>query len=234
MKTVENPAAKLSRLGTITTAWAKSAQSQFELTRRQKPPQYIRYQSYKRYLRAEFEQKCIYCRSPDSVHPNDHKTYAVEHYWPKEHFPERECDYDNLFYACSMCNAYKDDYWPRSENEPFSPNPCHHVMTEHVRFVDGEVVAGSAHGAFMAETLQLNDEALVAWRKAHMWTIGALEAEVTNLRSLKKKVRKKVAQCGGKLDVDRDLADIDAKIEQHEATLDCYCGTTLTGYAAGA
>jgi hypothetical protein len=192
-----------------------------------KPPQYTQYQTYKRWLRFEFEQKCIYCRRPDSVHPHDYKTYAVEHYRPKEHFPERACNYDNLFYACSMCNSYKADYWPQDENEPFFPNPCDYVMMEHVRFVNFKVSADSTHGAFMVETLQLNDEALVNWRKAHVRIIRTLETEVADLKRLKKKLRNKVAQSAGAFDADNDRVDIDAKIQQHLATLDCYCGTTL-------
>lgn len=195
--------------------------------RRQKPPQYMRYQSYKRFLRLEFEQKCIYCCRPDSVHPSDHKTYAVEHYWPKEHFPEKKCDYDNLFYACAMCNSYKDDYWPQNEDEPFFPNPCDHTMGDHVLFDNCVVVAFSAPGAFMQETLQLNDEALVMWRRSHTWTVRSLETEVAQLKALKKRLKKMATKSTATVDVSEDLAGIEAKIQEHLATLDRHCGTTL-------
>jgi len=199
----------------------------YRLARRIKPPVYVRYHSFKPHLRLEFEQKCVYCRRPDSVHPNDVQGFAVEHHRPKRRFPERECDYTNLFYACASCNSYKGEYWPEDEGEPFFPNPCDHVMVEHVCFVDGHVDARSVHGAFMVEALQLDDDDLVGWRRAHIFMIRVLEQEVANLQRLGKKLRKRVAQSGGTIDASDELTAIDDQVAQHLHSLNCYCGTTL-------
>jgi hypothetical protein len=197
-------------------------------SRRLQPRHYTRYGSFKKYLRIEFEQKCIYCRRPDSVHPNDHKSFAVEHYRPKDRFEDLTCDYHNLFYACSMCNSYKGEYWPQSDDEPFFPNPCDHVMMDHVRFVDCMVEAKSKHGAFMRDALRLNDETLVSWRKSAVHIIRSFEKEIAELKSLKIKLRKRINRGEQDLDLGRDIEKIAGEIVDHLATLDRFCGTTLT------
>jgi hypothetical protein len=50
---------------------------------------------------------------------------------------------------------------------------------------------------------------------------------VADLKALRKRLKKKATKSGATLDVGEDLADIDAMIQEHLATLDRHCGTTL-------
>lgn len=49
------------------------------------PGPFKRYQTYKQYLRTEFDRKCVYCRAPDG--PKTRAGYHVDHYRPKVSFP---------------------------------------------------------------------------------------------------------------------------------------------------
>jgi len=161
------------------------------------------------------------------VHPNDFKTYAVEHYWPKRHFIQKECDYSNLYYSCPNCNSLKGEYWPVDDNEPYFPNPCDHIMIDHVRFAEGIVDTQSVHGEFMTEALQLNECQVVEWRKSHNWTIRALQTEVVELQQVKKRIGNKASLGSVSTNISTDLAKIDRQITEHIAALDRACGTTL-------
>jgi DNA-binding Lrp family transcriptional regulator len=126
-----------------------------------------------------------------------------------------------------MCNSYKGTYWPQNPEEPFFPNPCDHVMTEHVRFIDFRVEAKSKHGGFMEEALRLNEETLVSWRKSHARMIRAFEREIAELKKLKRKLRKRVTRDEHGQEVGRDIETIEGQIADRLATLDQLCGTTL-------
>jgi HNH endonuclease len=194
--------------------------------RRLHPPIYVRYQSYKQHVRPEFEQKCIYCRRPDSFHPNDSDAFAVEHYLPKEHFPDLKCKYSNLYYACSKCNSYKGEYYPQRPEDPFFPNPCDHVMIEHVRFEQGVVETISDHGGFMVEALHLNAKELADYRGGMEALIRATENELRHLHRLEKKINKEI-QAGGSTQANVDIGKVATEIVSKERLLDRLCGRTL-------
>lgn len=149
--------------------------------RRLKPPAYKRYGSFKRALQHEFDRTCIYCRMPDTGHQDLH--YTVEHYRPKglPRFSHLLCDYGNLYYCCHTCNSLKSDDWPVDENAgPFVPNPCEHVMSDHLRFdrATGRVEPRSEWGRHAERLLRLNDDDLVRLRKDRLTTLGALEVQI--------------------------------------------------------
>ena len=61
-----------------------------------------------------------------------------------------------LFYACNCCNRRKGNYWPgdfEEIHEHFIPNPCDHVMFEHLRYNDAKVDEQSETGNFTIEHL---------------------------------------------------------------------------------
>ncbi|MFO8074264.1 MAG: HNH endonuclease [Polyangia bacterium] len=143
-------------------------------TRREQPPQYQQYRTYKPFLRREFERKCIYCRLPDTLKGKD--SFGVEHYRPKQHFPELEFDYDNLFYACNCCNSRKGAFWPTQDQlarGEFIPNPCDHVIFKHLRYSGAQVEPRTAAGELCWEVLDLNDEDSVAYRE---FVIGLIKS----------------------------------------------------------
>lgn len=67
----------------------------------------------KKQLAKDFVNRCAYCDDLDSI-AGGYKTYPVEHFAPKEKFPQLEFQYDNLLYSCPYCNRSKSDDWPSS------------------------------------------------------------------------------------------------------------------------
>jgi hypothetical protein len=125
------------------------------------PPQYKRYQSYKRHLRVDFEYECAYC----NIHENEvggPRFFTVEHYCPKadDKFPHLATVYSNLLYGCQVCNPFKLDDWP-SDN-PIADDtgyldPCKHDFDEHFEPHRGFRVRGlTGPGKYMVERLHLN------------------------------------------------------------------------------
>ena len=88
----------------------------------------------------------------------------MEHYRPKSRFPSLAAIYSNLFYACSTCNIFKDDYW-NDRPEFHIPNPCDHVMSEHLMFQDHMIEHRSERGSIAIETLRLNNENSTDYRR---------------------------------------------------------------------
>jgi HNH endonuclease len=125
-------------------------------------------------LRREFHEQCVYCRKADR---GNREFFGIDHFRPKSLFPQLAVSYTNLFYACNPCNARKGDYWPDDEHEHagmFIPNPCDHVMFEHLRYVDGTTQPKSRTGQFTIARLDLNDPAAVRSRLADEQAINAM------------------------------------------------------------
>ena len=66
-------------------------------------------------LVAEQGGICCYCMS--RISPESEKSH-IEHFWPKDHFPDKDMEYDNLFASCQgnyesedYCGHRKNDWW---------------------------------------------------------------------------------------------------------------------------
>lgn len=70
----------------------------------------------KKHLSADFGHRCAYCDDLDE-YGGGYRAYHVEHFAPKEKFPELRYDYDNLLYACPWCNRAKWDIWPSDNSK---------------------------------------------------------------------------------------------------------------------
>lgn len=165
--------------------------------RRITPKQYKSYKTYKKYLRAEFSKQCVYCRMPDGMRGSD--SFGVDHYRPKEKFPELAVAYENLFYACSACNSRKGDYWPSAEESTrgvFVPNPCDHKMGAHARYRIARVEGRSVAGKWLIELMQLNDERVVGYRSVMLTTIKALESRLVEIETNQRQVRRTMESLG--------------------------------------
>lgn len=116
----------------------------------------------KKYLACDFNHRCAYCDDLDSI-GGGYRTYHVEHFAPKEKFPELINTYDNLLFSCPYCNGSKSDDWP-SENSNISfvgnagyIDPC---LDEYYVHLDrdektGEIIYKTNLGQYMYEHLQL-------------------------------------------------------------------------------
>src|SRR3954466_9576182 len=76
--------------------------------RKHGPSGYVRYQSYKDWLRDEFVFRCVYCREREPWYSNK-AVFSVDHVVPQSADPARVCDYKNLVYACTRCNSTRGD-----------------------------------------------------------------------------------------------------------------------------
>src|SRR5437870_168701 len=99
------------------------------LQRRHGPNGYADYRLYKPWLRDDFGFRCVYCLCRERWEPNGHYAFSVDHVAPQVTHPERACDYDNLLYACSICNACR-------QGRPLPVDPCSEAMAAHLRTLD--------------------------------------------------------------------------------------------------
>lgn len=159
--------------------------------RTEKPGQYKNYRSYKPTLRVEFKHRCVYCCAPDADRP---ESYAVEHYLPKKDFPQLECAYENLFYACNSCNTRKGKYWPKGPQLKagrFIPNPCDHVMFQHLRYNGVSVEARTEAGRFTVAMLDLNSPKALQHRTNVLTALESLNVRVEKFEAARNRLKQK-------------------------------------------
>lgn len=152
--------------------------------RRLQPRQYSSYRPYKPYLKDEFGSQCVYCRLPDGMKGQD--SFGVDHYAPQKRFPALKTVYSNLFYACNCCNSRKGEFWPTNAQwkaKEFIPNPCNHIMFEHLRYRGAKAEAKSTAGQLAENVLDLNDPDSVQYRELVLDVIRSLEAQKRRLQS---------------------------------------------------
>src|SRR5438132_86366 len=73
--------------------------------RRHGPCGYSAYQFYKPWLRDEFAFRCFYCLWRERWQADGHHGFGAEHVHPQGTQPGQRLDYDNMIYACNMCNS---------------------------------------------------------------------------------------------------------------------------------
>lgn|SRR5574343_21001 len=82
----------------------------------ERPVSVTDYSDFKPYLRREAAERCVYCAiNENPIGGYDH--FHVEHFRPKSlsQFNHLLNDFENLFYACAICNRFKSNDWP---NDP--------------------------------------------------------------------------------------------------------------------
>ena len=102
--------------------------------------------------------------------PKTAAAFGIDHYRPKSRpeFATLATLYDNLFYACNCCNSRKGKHWPTEDQwnrGEFIPNPCDHIMFQHLRYNGANVETRSSAGKHAEKILMLNDEDSVKYRE---------------------------------------------------------------------
>ena len=152
--------------------------------RSETPGAYADYRRYKPFLQIEFERKCVYCRTPDTM--KGYEGFGVDHYRPKKKFPSFSTVYSNLFYCCNQCNTRKGEYWPipSLETTHFIPNPCDHVMFANLQFKGAEVHPKSQAGIIAIDYLDLNDDASLEHRQLVNFALDMFESKRKEIQGL--------------------------------------------------
>jgi len=115
--------------------------------RRHGPAGYTDYASYRPWLEDEFSFRCAYCLKRMVWAPSD--IWVVDHLIPQHEAPELECEYDNLVFACHLCNGRKGC------NRV--PDPCKVAYGACLRVEpDGRVTPLNADGHRLEKVLRLN------------------------------------------------------------------------------
>ncbi|NJM08404.1 hypothetical protein HC891_22855 [Candidatus Gracilibacteria bacterium] len=91
-------------------------------------------------------------------------TSALSIFAPKNSYPELRTDYNNLLYACTVCNSYKSDDWP--SETPLDDgcgylDPTEHNYDEHFALGADFMLEGlSPVGRYMIQRMRLNRKML--------------------------------------------------------------------------
>lgn len=115
----------------------------------------------KKRLILDFEHRCAYCDDHDR-YIGGSKMYHVEHFAPKEKFPELKFTYDNLLYSCPYCNLSKSNKWPSDSslinvvNDKGFIDPCTNEYEKHLgRREDGTIYYKTPVGQYMFNEMKL-------------------------------------------------------------------------------
>jgi hypothetical protein len=137
--------------------------------RRHRPVGYVNYQSYKPWLRDEFEFRCVYCLWRERWHSVGEDAFSVEHLEARTAAPTRICDYDNLVYACCRCNSVKAD-------APVILDPCRHAYGLHLEIrADGTIESLTAEGRELIEVCRLSRPTITDARRRLLDLFRALQ-----------------------------------------------------------
>ena len=174
--------------------------------RRHGPAGYRDYGSYRDWLRDEFTFRCAYCLHREQW-DNQGGMFQVEHLIPTSVDPSGECDYSNLVYSCTKCNAAKQAI-------EGLPDPCKVAFDDCLRIsADGRIHALNADGEKLKQVLRLDSKQRVEIRYRWIRILQALRTLVPDLY-------------GERMGFPKDLPDLRTKQPPEntrpEGALNCY------------
>jgi len=130
------------------------------------------YRAWKRILAREGQFRCIYCAIHEAAF-GGYWNFHVEHYKPKSRFRDLKDAFENLFYACAVCNVFKSNDWPGECRPDLSTcayaNPIDHDFnTLFTLLDDGSVRGETKTSEYMVLRLNLNRPQLIMERRIHL------------------------------------------------------------------
>jgi HNH endonuclease len=127
--------------------------------RRHGPGGYSAYESYRPWLRDEFNFRCAYCLKRETWGQVTFE-FDIDHFGPQSLNPHLTLDYLNLVYACRRCNGVKRD---QTVGDPFLLLRATLATT----LPDGSLRPHDLDTQRLIRQLDLNSPRLKSWRV--MW-----------------------------------------------------------------
>lgn len=131
----------------------------------------------KRQLLLMTNNKCAYCEAPLDISGS---YMEVEHFLPKNKYPEKVVEWTNLLPSCKRCNVKKGAIDPKTFEiiDPSINNPKEHLSLKRYRIVGKDII-----GKHTVSLLNLNDLTKLVMNRAQIGEVlseklGNLEDEV--------------------------------------------------------
>jgi hypothetical protein len=125
------------------------------------PIGYSDFQTFKEWLKDEFEFRCVYCLNRERWMPVVEKeVFGVDHILPKStpSHAHLECEYTNLLYSCNRCNSLK--------LEAVLIDPCTEAFGRHLRInSDGKINCLTDVGKKIVKKLRLDNPKATRFRR---------------------------------------------------------------------
>jgi HNH endonuclease len=141
--------------------------------RRHGPANYAAYESYRPWLRDEFDFRCVYCLKRETWGQVTFE-FELDHFEPQSLNPQLRLDYLNLVYACRRCNALKRD---QAVADPFRLLRATLVRT----LPDGSLQPHDHDTHRLVRQLDLNSPRLKSWRVMWMRIVALAKDRDENL-----------------------------------------------------
>ena len=134
-------------------------------------PTTVGYAAWKPDLAEEGFHQCVYCAIDENTFGSI-RNYHVEHYRPKAlpQFKHLRVDFDNLFYACSICNGFKGDDWRDNDADVLNvvgyPDPSKTDYADLFDVDEGGLASGRfVSSEYIVRRLYLNRPQLISYRR---------------------------------------------------------------------
>lgn len=145
-------------------------------------------------LSIMFNEKCAYCESEIGVVDYGH----IEHFRPKNKFPERIFLWNNLLLACTKCNSveFKGTKFPAKQEGGPLVNPCvddpakHFAFQYNVKTKEARVVPLTERGEVTEKLLGLNRSKLLAARSDRLRMLMYIRAKAEDDNEAKDLIKK--------------------------------------------
>lgn len=135
--------------------------------RRHGPSGYRSCESYRPWLRDEFDFRCVYCLKRETWGQVTGE-FELDHFEPQSLSPQRRLDYFNLVYSCRRCNSVKLD---QTVGDP--------LCLLHSKIVavlpDGSLRTQNTDSLRLILQLDLNSPRLNSWRVMWMRIVSLAE-----------------------------------------------------------
>ena len=150
------------------------------------------YLKAREYLRRDFNNRCAYCMTHE-YEAGGPESFCINHFQPRSKGGEIN-HYDNLYWACRICNHIKRDHWPTPEERQRGfrfADPCQE-QDYGVHFVEnmqGELISLTSCGEYHIGQLRLNRDFLKQHRQERNDLILLMAETLAQIQNLEQSIQ---------------------------------------------